>query len=237
MSSAAGELGQEASITAVTALGDEQRRRLFGFIQHAHRPVSREEAAASAGISRKLAAHHLDKLVAAGLLSARYEPAAGIRKVGRAPKLYELSGADIRVSIPGRRHEELARIFLDAVVTQTGSQDSRQAAIRTARQRGRQLGSAERDRLRPGRLGPERALTIVEALLGEHGFEPARPATGEVELHNCPFHPLAAEAPELVCGINHAYLGGMLEGLEADVLDARLEPQPGHCCVRLRTRG
>jgi hypothetical protein len=31
-----------------------------------------------------------------------------------------------------------------------------------------------------------------------------------------------------VCGINHAYLGGVLEGLGADVLDARLEPQPGH---------
>lgn len=231
-----GELGHEASITALAVLGDEQRRRLFGYIQHAHRPVSREEAAESAGISRKLAAHHLDKLVTAGLLSAHYDPPAGIRKVGRAPKLYELSGADVQVSIPARRHEELARIFLDAVVTQSGSEDSRQAPIRAARQRGRQLGAAERERLRPGRLGAERALTIVEALLGERGFEPARPATGEVELRNCPFHPLAAEAPELVCGINQAYLGGMLEGLGADVLDARLEPQPGHCCVRLRAR-
>jgi predicted ArsR family transcriptional regulator len=230
------ELGQEASITALAVLGDEQRRRLFSYVQHAHRPVSREEAAESAGISRKLAAHHLDKLVAAGLLSARYEPPAGIRKVGRAPKLYQLSGTDLRVSIPARRHEELARIFLDAVLTQSGSEDARQASIRAARQRGQQLGTAERDRLRPGRLGAERALTIVEGLLGDRGFEPARPAAGEVELRNCPFHPLAAEAPGLVCGINHAYLGGVLEGLGADALDARLEPQPGHCCVRLRSR-
>jgi predicted ArsR family transcriptional regulator len=231
-----GELGPEASITALAVLGDEQRRRLFGYIRRAHRPVSREEAAENAGISRKLAAHHLDKLVAAGLLAARYEPPAGIRKVGRAPKLYELSGSDVQVSIPVRRHEELARIFLDAVVTQSASEDSRQAPIRAARQRGHQLGAAERDRLRPGRLGAERALTIVEALLDERGFEPARPAIGEVELRNCPFHPLAAQAPELVCGINQAYLGGMLEGLGADVLDARLEPQPGRCCVRLRAR-
>jgi predicted ArsR family transcriptional regulator len=230
------ELGHEASITALAALGDEQRRRLFSYVQHAHRPVSREEAAENAGISRKLAAHHLDKLVAAGLLAARYEPPAGIRKVGRAPKLYELSGADVRVSIPARRHEELARIFLDAVLTQSGSEDARQASVRAARQRGRRLGTAERDRLRPGRLGAERALTIVEGLLGERGFEPARPAAGEVELRNCPFHPLAAEAPKLVCGINHAYLGGVLEGLGADALDARLEPQPGHCCVRLQAR-
>ena len=101
----AGELGSEASITAIAALGDDQRRRLFGYIRHAHRPVTREEAAADAGISRKLAAHHLDKLVTAGLLSARYQPPAGVRKVGRAPKVYELAGAGIGVSIPERRHE------------------------------------------------------------------------------------------------------------------------------------
>jgi len=229
-----GGLSGEASITALAALGDEQRRRLFGYIRHAHRPVTREEAAASAGISRKLAAHHLDKLVAAGLLSARYPSPAGIRKVGRAPKVYELADTGISVSIPERRHELLADILLDAVRTESGGETARQAALRVARQRGRDLGTTERDRRRPGRLGAERALTITEAVLAEHGFEPARPAPTEVELRNCPFHPLAAQAPELVCGINHAFLSGLLDGLGADALDARLQPQPGHCCVRLR---
>jgi predicted ArsR family transcriptional regulator len=229
-----GELGSEASITAIAALGDDQRRRLFGYIRHAHRPVSREEAATDAGISRKLAAHHLDKLVTAGLLSARYQPPAGVRKVGRAPKVYELAGAGIGVSIPERRHEVLAGILLDAVRAEAAGENARQASVRAARQRGQAIGAAERDRLRPGRLGAERALTITEALLAAHGFEPARPAPAEVELRNCPFHPLAAQAPELVCGINHAFLAGMLDGLGADVLDAELRPQPGQCCVRLR---
>ena len=91
--------------------------------------------------------------------------------------------------------------------------------------------------LRPGRgpaVSAPRARTITETLLAAHGFEPARAAPAEVELRNCPFHPLAASAPELVCGINHAFLAGMLDGLGADVLDAELRPQPGQCCVRLR---
>jgi predicted ArsR family transcriptional regulator len=229
-----GELSGEASITAVAALGDEQRRRLFGYIRHAHRPVTREEAAANAGISRKLAAHHLDKLVSAGLLSARYQPPSGIRKVGRAPKVYELADAHITVSIPERRHEALAGILLDGVRTESAGETAQQAAVRAARERGRVLGAAERDRLRPGRLGAERALTITEVVLAEHGFEPARSGPTEMELRNCPFHPLAAQAPELVCGINHAFLSGLLDGLGADVLDAQLRPQAGHCCVRLQ---
>ena len=228
------DLGSEASITALAALGDDQRRRLFGYVRQAHRPVTREEAAADAGISRKLAAHHLDKLVAAGLLSARSQPPAGIRKVGRAPKVYELAGPGIRVSIPERRHELLAGILLDAVAAESAGENARQASVRAARRRGHALGAAERDRLRPGRLGAERALSITEALLAGHGFEPARPAPAEVELRNCPFHPLAASEPELVCGINHAFLAGMLDGLGADVLDAQLCPQAGKCCVRLR---
>jgi predicted ArsR family transcriptional regulator len=234
VTSTSDELSGEASITALAALGDEQRRRLFGYIRHARRPVTRQEAAASAGISRKLAAHHLDKLVSAGLLSARYQPPAGIRKVGRAPKVYELAEARISVSIPERRHEFLAGILLDAVRAESAGQTARQAAVRAARQRGRDLGTDERDRLRPGRLGAERALSITTAVLAEHGFEPARSAPTEVELRNCPFHPLAAQAPELVCGINHAFLSGFLDGLGAEVLDAQLRPQPGHCCVRLR---
>ncbi len=234
MDISSGELGSDASITALAALGDEQRRRLFGYVRHAHRPVTREEAAASAGISRKLAAHHLDKLVAAGLLSARYRPPAGIRKVGRTPKVYELAGTAISVTIPERRHEILAGILLDAVRTESAGETSRQAAMRSARRRGQQAGAAERNRLRPGRLGAERALTITETILAGHGFEPVRPAPTEMELRNCPFHPLAAQEPELVCGINHAFLAGLLDGLGADALDAQLRPQPGHCCVRLR---
>ena len=47
---------------------------------------------------------------------------------------------------------------------------------------------------------------------------------------------LAREATELVCGMNRAYLGGVLDGIGASGLHARLDPAPGRCCVRLEPR-
>jgi predicted ArsR family transcriptional regulator len=224
-----------AAITAVAALGDDLRRNMYDFIRRAGRPVTRDEAAASVGISRKLAAFHLDKLVAAGLLTAGYANPPGVRRVGRAPKVYEPSDADVQVSIPQREHGILADILIDAVLSQTDGENARQAALRVAAERGRALGEAERDRTRPGRLGTERALTCAGETLSRYGFEPARETPALLRLRNCPFHPLAAKAPDLVCAINHAFLTGLLTGLDADTVHATLAPRPGACCVELGT--
>ncbi|MFF9155068.1 hypothetical protein ACF1AB_22880 [Streptomyces sp. NPDC014846] len=59
-----------------------------------------------------------------------------------------------------------------------------------------------------------------------------RPPT-RLRLRNCPFHPLAAKAPDLVCGMNQAFLSGYLDGLEVNGVEAVLAPRPGECCVRL----
>jgi len=216
-------------------LEDDLRRGMYAFIRTARRPVSREEAAGSVGISRKLAAFHLDKLVDAGLLRARYAPVGGIRKVGRAPKVYEPTDVDIAVSIPQRQHDLLADILLDAVLTEGPRESGRQAAMRTAERHGEELGAIERAQARPGRLGTERALTLTEGVLTTHGFEPHRRTPTCVRLRNCPFHPLAARAPDLVCGINHAFLTGLLTGLRASTVRAVLAPTPGECCVELRS--
>ncbi|MFJ7147578.1 hypothetical protein ACIQVT_05155 [Streptomyces sp. NPDC100445] len=65
------------------------------------------------------------------------------------------------------------------------------------------------------------------------GYEPVREAPDRLRLRNCPFHPLAAKAPDLVCGMNHAFLSGFLTGLEVNGIQAVLSPEPGECCVRL----
>lgn len=222
-------------IKAVAALADDLRQGMYEYVRRARRPVTRDEAAGAVGISRKLAAFHLDKLVDAGLLRARNEARGGVRKVGRAPKVYEPTDSDIRVSIPDRRYELLAELLLDAVLTTPREQDVRDAAVRVARTRGERLGARERAERRPGRLGAERALTLAEGVLARQGFEPARESATCVRLRNCPFHPLAAGAPELVCALNRAYLAGMLSGLEARGVDAVLAPYPGECCVQLRS--
>lgn len=222
-----------AAIAAAAVLADDQRRRMYAFIRRADGPVTRDQVAAAVGISRKLAAFHLDKLASAGLLRTGFARQAGLRRVGRAPKTYEPAGTDVKVSIPPRDHGALAGILLEAVATMADD-GARQAALRVAEGRGRELGQAERAAVRPGRLGAERALTLAGAFLERSGFEPVRAAPALMLLRNCPFHPLAEQASDLVCGINHAYLTGFLDGLGAASATAVLNPSPGNCCVELR---
>jgi predicted ArsR family transcriptional regulator len=223
--------------SAAAVLADDLRWRMYSFIRRAGGPVTRDDAAAAVGISRKLAAFHLDKLVDAGLLLASYARPAGLPRPGRTPKVYTPAEVDVQVSIPQREHAVLAGILVDAVAAPAPGEDGRQAALRVAAERGRGLGTAERDRVRPGRLGAERALTLACGVLERYGFEPERAEPTRVWLRNCPFQPLAARSPDLVCGINHAFLAGFLGGLGASALTAVLAPRPGACCVELRATG
>jgi len=69
----------------------------------------------------------------------------------------------------------------------------------------------------------------------DHGYEPYRELPGEVALRNCPFHVLSQESPGIVCGMNRAFIDGVVRGLGNDTVDVALEPTPGRCCVRLRS--
>jgi predicted ArsR family transcriptional regulator len=222
-------------VAAIAALDDDVRGALYSCVRNATGPVTREEAAQSIGISRKLAAFHLDKLVEAGLLETGTEP-RGAHRVGRAPKLYRPAAEPVAVCVPPRDLGLLARVLLDALVSKSDGESGTTAAARVAQDRGWQRGVDERERVRPGRLGAERAITIAARLLEQQGFEPHHVA-GTVRLRNCPFHPLAAEQPEVVCRLNHAFVRGLLTGLQAEhVVEPVLAPQPGGCCVELRPR-
>ena len=224
---------RDTSLATLAVLSEEMRWRLYAFVRTAHRPVSREEAATSTGISRKLAAFHLDKLVGAGLLRARYDAPLKPRRAGRTPKTYEPSGADITITIPARRHDLLAGILVDAILSADSGEAPLAAATRVARARGVEHGAGHRERLRPGRLGPERALTVAGEILDEDGYEPQREGPTQLRLLNCPFYPLNVRAPDVVCAINHAYLSGLLEGLGATSVQAVPDPEPNSCCVML----
>ena len=207
--------------TAVVMLADASRRALYEYVRRADHPVSREEAAGAAGMSRGLAAFHLDKLVDAGLLRARHEAAPGRpRSRGRAPKVYEPASAGVAVTIPERRYELIAEILADAVADDAADADH--AALRLARRRGREIGARV----------PEEGHHLAAAL-ERLGFEPQQDAEGNVLLHNCPFHVLAVRHTELICGLNHAFVTGIVEGLGDTRVHAELAPRPGACCVRL----
>jgi len=208
----------------VATLTDPQRRALYEYVRTRRQPVTREEAAHAQRISRNLAAFHLDKLVDVGLLRARYEtPADQPRGRGRTPKVYEPADDDLMVSIPERRYQFVAEILAEAV-TDPGD-DVRSAAMRIAAERGRQVGQ--------GIPAPQSTSDALVAALADLGFEPEREADGVV-LRNCPFHGLARLHPELVCGLNHAFVGAILEGLGSP-LHADLVPRPDACCVEIQS--
>jgi predicted ArsR family transcriptional regulator len=222
-----------SALAAIAALDDDVRRALYEHVRAAGAPVTREEAAGAVGISRKLAAFHLDKLVELGVLRSGFG-AASDRRVGRAPRVYEPGENDISVRVPERSPELLASILVEAVTTEQPGERAEEAVLRVARDRGAALGATERTRLRGGRVGAERALAASEELLAAQGFEPFR-EEGSVRLRNCPFRPMAGTAPALVCGLNCAYLAGLVEGLDAgDRVSAELAPRAGECCVELR---
>jgi predicted ArsR family transcriptional regulator len=205
---------------ALSALVDRSRRSLYDYVRRADHPVTREEAADAARMSRNLAAFHLDKLVDVGLLHARYEaPPGQPRGPGRAPKVYEAVGDGVALTIPERRYELIAEILVDAVATDPANAD--EAARGVARQRGETIGRHLRDT----------GVGLVEALAGL-GFEPeAQPE--RVLLHNCPFHALAARQTALVCGLNLSFVTGLQHGLGDTAAEPRLAPRPGACCVEL----
>jgi predicted ArsR family transcriptional regulator len=222
------------TVRVVAALDDPTRRALYSAVRGAGQALTREQAAAAAGVSRKLAAFHLDKLVEAGLLVVDEEREAA-QRAGRPPKRYRRSARHIRFAIPDRRPELLAEMLVEAVATARPGETPRDAVMRVGRDAGRRVGAQLREERRPGRLGVDRALSFAHDALRARGFEPARESGNVVRLVNCPFQPFAEDATELVCGMNEQFATGLIEGLEIGrSVQARLRPVPGMCCVELR---
>ena len=220
---------------SIGALEDDLRRDMYLFIRQQGHPVSRDEAATAAGISRKLAAFHLDKLVDKGLLVSHYARPPGRTGpgAGRSAKYYEPSEDAIDVSLPPREYDVVGAILVDAIMAAEDGSSAREAAARIAYEKGVALGDEVKKRsgLRPS--GEERAITIAESVLEENGYEPYRDEVGALRMRNCPFHDLSRRSPELVCGLNKSFVEGLLRGFGNETLIAELDRRPGECCVRL----
>ena len=224
----------ERDIAGIAALDEPVRRALYRYVATQTEPVSRDAAADAVATTRENAAFHLDKLVTEGLLEASFKRLSGRTGpgAGRPSKLYRRSPRQLDVSMPARRYALLAELLADAIDRSPGK-DPRREIAKAARAFGADLGvrAHERAGARPSRAAILRAAIKV---LDDHGFEPIESPRGTVRLRNCPFDALAKGHPDLVCGLNLSLIDGLLAGLEATGLVARLDPQPGRCCVALR---
>jgi predicted ArsR family transcriptional regulator len=225
--------GLEGQAERYAVLEDPQRRKINLFVRRAHRAVNREEVAAGVGVSRSLAAFHLERLLDAGLLTADYArpPGRSGPGAGRPAKRYVPSSAEITLEIPTRRYALAGRLLVRAIEEGGSTDSARDTAMRFAAEEGRRLGEdfAQRRKSAHGSAAVD--------LLSELGFEPLIDDSGSIVLANCPFHALADAAPELVCGMNEALIQGLVDGLALDDVEAMLAPGDGRCCVVISRLG
>ena len=225
----------DQQLTGLAGLGDPIRRALYRHVADRGEPVSREEAAQAAGISRPLAAYHLDKLVDDGLLEARYHRRSGRRGpgAGRPAKHYVRADRQIELSLPTREYAALAELLAHAV--EADHSGAAQAALnRAAATLGAELGTEAASHSAPDGH-PDQVLAAVRQALAARGYEPYDDPDGTIRLRNCPFDRIAAQHRQLVCGANHAMLQALTDQVDSDppTVRAVLDPQPGRCCVTL----
>jgi predicted ArsR family transcriptional regulator len=217
---------RDTQVAAVAALAEPSRRRLYDHVVRQPAPVSRDEAAAAVVLPRATVAFHLDRLVADGLLDVVFERRTGRTGpgAGRPSKLYRRADRSVAVSLPERSYDLAGDLLAAALTEAEGSGEAPRAVLeRRAFERGRSLAAA---------AGADGGRDQVLRVLEDNGFEP-RTEGGAIALANCPFHVLARQHTELVCGMNLHLIGGVLDAVRSPGLVARLRPEPGMCCVRL----
>jgi predicted ArsR family transcriptional regulator len=225
----------DQQLTGLAGLGDPIRRALYRHVADRGVPVSRDDAARAAGISRPLAAYHLDKLVDDGLLEPRYQRRSGRRGpgAGRPAKHYVRADRQLELSLPARDYAALAELLAGAVEADP-SGAAKAALHRAAATLGADLGTEAASRTGPDG-DPDQVLAAVRRALAARGYEPYDDPEGTIRLRNCPFDRIAAQHRQLVCGANHAMLQALTDQVDGDppTVRAVLDPQPGRCCVTL----
>lgn len=226
----------EDQIRRLATLSEPTRCALYLYVVGLGRDVGRDEASRALGLSRALAAFHLDRLVEDGLLEATFRRLTETTGpgAGRPAKLYRRSGLRVEITLPQTRYEMLSRLLVRAVA-ESGTAPAAQTLSMLASDLGAEIGGEARRRA-GGRASRAALLEKAIAVMAENGFEPFTSPQGEILLRNCPFDAAARENREIVCGMNLALMEGLLRGLRVQGIAARLDPKPGFCCVAIGPR-
>jgi predicted ArsR family transcriptional regulator len=208
------DLGQVVQL--LCTLDDGVRRACYQRVRHATGPITRADVAASVGITTRLAAFHLDKLVDVGLLEADYLRTSGRgRGGGRPAKRYRPSEVTLDVTIPPRRYDVIGIVLAEAAC----GADRAEVGERV----GREIG-----RSRPHGTARDRIIGGLTTL----GFEPNDSIDATIVQRNCPFAAVQRVAPQLVCDVNYSVVRGLLDSVgAASSHRAELAPSAGRCCV------
>ena len=187
-------------VESLGALAEPVRRALYRWVVAQAEPVSRDQAAAGAGVPRHTAKFHLDRLVADGLLETEFRRLTGRRGpgAGRPAKLYRRSARQVTVTLPPRQYELAAQIMA-AALDGGGTPEALQTA---AAEVGRQAGSES----------SRRSATSRTSATASSSCSTAR-STRSPQEHTA-----------LVCGMNLHLVGALLDGTDRRAV---LDPAPG----------
>jgi predicted ArsR family transcriptional regulator len=224
-----------ADVAAVAALDEPTRRAIYDHVRASPGAVSRDDVADALGVRRRTAAFHLDRLADEGLLAVSFARRSGRTGpgAGRPAKLYQRSDREVSISLPQRQYHLAGRLLADAVVeAEQSGEPPRDVLDRRARELGHALMSEQSGRALVSEQPGAGGTGVLMDLLEGQGYEPQLEA-GAIVLRNCPFHAMAQEQTELVCGMNLHLLEGVLAGGVKARFHARLDPGPSRCCVRL----
>ena len=220
------------AVEVVSLLGEPVRRRLYEYVVAQADPVSREGAATAVGIKRPLAAFHLDSSPrkACSMWSIDGCRAKGVRGPVDRPS-----------STSDRRRRSRSRSPIASTSswhacsrrhwTRTVMEHHRCApspdrlAERWVRKPRNARGAAKEPRTSPG--PPRRSWRITASSLSMTRMAASDCATAPSTLSRSSY-------TGLVCGMNVEIMQAMVEELGLERFKARLEPQPGMCCVAFR---
>ena len=205
------------------------RARLLARLRGTGGSRSVYELAGELGLHPNSVREQLDRLVESGLVRRAPSPPA---RRGR-PALRYRAAPDVDEAASYR---SLARVLADALA-RVPDTDARTVAAGERWGRTAIRGSSEGP-IAPGTAAAEPTERLL-ALLDAGGFAPEPRAAGEpIRLRRCPFGPLAADQPSVVCGVHLGLMRGALEELGAPFDAVRLEPfvEPDLCVAHLAPR-
>ncbi len=209
------------------ALADEHRVRILEHLREETDGLDVRELGRRVDLHENTVRWHLGILGDAGLTESR---AAANGKPGR-PKMLYFARPGAGDDSGGDEHRLLATILTGTLAELP---DGDQRAEDTGRAWGRYL---VRKPSPLARMTDEEVIGEVTRLLDEQGFAPVAEGT-EIHMRRCPFHDLAEQTPEIVCGVHRGIVSGALaelgSDLEMDGLDVFVRPDL--CVARLARR-
>jgi DeoR family suf operon transcriptional repressor len=216
--------GKEPALehSMATTLG-HSRTRILRALLHAAGPLGVDYLTKRLEISRNATYQHITALERDGLIEKAEITATG----GRPGQTYQLTAAG-RALFP-KHYALFANLLVGAVKARIGAKDL-EACLSEL---GQSLAINFKDRL--AGLDPEQQIEELTRIIHELGYEaetvPVEGGEPEIRAHNCVFHDLAREHPE-VCKLDLALMSALL-GRGIDHVECITR---GGSCCRFRVK-